>query len=135
MLLDSWFLINFQRWPERIGIYWKKISAGLSILDSLCPENTYRASFLKESVKKFRFFGWVMKFIEQRRKSSSGLPKLPNCPEDQIKENCFLQNKTCCSLKILSELFFTFSGKVRQSCQNCILRSLGIFWGKKLFEA
>ena len=31
--------------------------------------------------------------------------------------------------------FCTFSGKVRQSFQNCILRSLGIFWGKKLFEA
>ena len=47
----------------------------------------------------------------------------------------FSYEKTYCFLKILSELFLTFSGKVCQSCQNCILRSFEKFWRKTLFKA
>ena len=77
-----------------------------------------------------------MKFLGQWRNFSIRVAETEKkCPEEQVKEKLFWkENNLLFLFKILSEHFHNFSRNIRQSCQNCIQRSLGRFWGRTLSE-
>ena len=133
--LDSWFLINFAFWPERV---WNLLETFRWVTKTkfyVSRGKIMEQSFCEKSLKfhvfrmNYEFFGTVTKNVLQ------GWQNWNKNPEEQIKETPFSEEKTYCFSKILSELFFNFSGNVRQNCQNCIQRCLGRFWVKPLLEA
>ena len=95
----------------------------------------YRAMFSKETVKSFRFSGWVRKFLGQWRTVFFTIvnPEI-NVQRNNLREKLSQKGKTYQFFKTPGELFFCFGGKIRQGCQNWNLRRLGRLWGKKMFQ-
>ena len=134
MFLDSGFLINFGRWPRRIGIYWNNFGWDVNTRFYVSREHLQSKVF-EIKCRKFQVFRMSNEIYRTAAKNFFRFAKTV-LNVQRIKIRKFLSYKT--KLAVLWRFwvnFFTFSGKVRQSCQNCILRSLGFFSGKTLFEA
>ena len=91
---------------------------------------------MKGIVKSFRFFWWTMKSLEQWWKFLFRVAETEINVQRDNSRKIFSQKRksySFCSRHWVN-FFFTFSGSVRQICQNCIQLSLGRFWGRTMFE-
>ena len=135
MFLDSWFVINFERWPGRIWNLPEKIGLGCQNYFLCVQRNTYRVTLLTEIVQSFRVFGWVMKFLGHWRKFFFRVAKQEkNVQRKILRKVLSKKGKNTKFVGFWANSSVHSVEKVRQSCQNCNLRSLGRLWGKRCLK-
>ena len=78
-------VISFERWPGRTWNLLEKNRLGCRNYVLFVQRNFYRLLFLKDSVKNFRFIGWVLKFMGQWRNFFFRDAKI----EENVKRNKF----------------------------------------------
>ena len=135
-ILDSWFFIVFEKWTQRTRNKLENFGWVIKTKFYVSGGKFTEQRFLREIPETFRFSGWIMKFLGQKRNFFIQVAKTEKlCPEEQIKENPFSKAKSLLFFFQDSvSLFFKSSGNVRQSCRNCNLRSLGRLWAEKYLK-
>ena len=98
--------------------------------------NTYRATFMKESLQKLRIFGYFSKFSGEWRKTFFRVGKTAiDVRGNRLWENRFQKRKNLCFFPILSN-FLLLAKKFRQIGETrnlCIMYRWMFLW-KNIFE-
>ena len=90
MILDSWYLINFERWPGRIGINWKKFGWNVNNKIYVSRGTLKEQCFWKKMLKISGLSDELWFLLDGGENFLRACQNCNKCPEKQTKENFFL---------------------------------------------
>ena len=122
---------------EKLGVSAENYTHGCLIYILWVWRKIFRATFLKQVFKHFKFSGVLQKFPWQHRTILLRVDKIAkSVSRNKLRKKLFQEKKKHYFnfFKILSENFFLLLAKnSRHGCQNCNLRIFSRFWGKTFF--